>query len=244
MLNTQSPIPLYHQLADILSEQILIGEYQPGDKIPGELVLADTHAIGRPTVRQAIDLLVRRKILIKKRGSGTFVCEQDEEVDLFSMAGTTSAFKKKGKAVQTELNGGIELIPIEDTRENPFAGQSAYFFSRLSKVDGAPVLIEDIYLDPVCFKGIDQINMHGRSLARIVEETYYMKPNRCKQNFTIVQLTADRSKKLDLDIGDSILLVKRTLHFPQKESAVYSELYCRTDRFVFSQTFEGFSDER
>ena len=244
MLNTQSPIPLYHQLADILSDRIQAGEYQEGDKIPGELILAETYEIGRPTVRQAIDLLVRRRILFKKRGSGTYVCDEEDEVDLFSMAGTISAFKKKGKTVQTELIHKIELIIVEDSIENPFAGRSAFFFSRLSMVDGEPVLIEDIYLDADCFKGIDQIEIQGRSLARILEETYYMKPNRCKQNFTIIELTANRAEKLDLDIGETILEVKRTLHFPQKESAVYSELFCRTDRFVFSQTFEGYSDER
>ena len=59
MLNTQSPIPLYHQLAEILMEGIRTGDYPPGLRIPSEPQLAKAYGIGRPTVRHAIDLLVR-----------------------------------------------------------------------------------------------------------------------------------------------------------------------------------------
>ena len=60
MLNTQSPIPLHHQLADILMSRIRSGEYPAGDRIPAELKLAEAYNIGRPTVRQAIELLVSK----------------------------------------------------------------------------------------------------------------------------------------------------------------------------------------
>jgi DNA-binding GntR family transcriptional regulator len=58
MLNHKSPIPLYHQLADILLEQIRSGHYKPGQMIPSETGLAKQYSIGRPTVHQAMDTLV------------------------------------------------------------------------------------------------------------------------------------------------------------------------------------------
>jgi GntR family transcriptional regulator len=39
-----------------------------------------------------------------------------------------------------------------------------------------------------------------------------------------------------------ILVVKRFLNFAQAQNAIYSELYCRTDRFVFSQNIGGVID--
>jgi GntR family transcriptional regulator len=60
MLNPQSPIPLYHQLADILMAGIRSGDYPTGHRIPSEPQLAKDYGIGRPTVRQAIDVLVRQ----------------------------------------------------------------------------------------------------------------------------------------------------------------------------------------
>ncbi|WP_246804799.1 GntR family transcriptional regulator [Desulfosarcina cetonica] len=95
MLNPDSPIPLYHQLADLLMTAIDAGDYPPESRIPSEPQLAKTYGIGRPTVRQAIDLLVRRGLLTRRRGSGTYVRPPVPEVDLFSLAGTSSAFQKR-----------------------------------------------------------------------------------------------------------------------------------------------------
>ncbi|NLI33967.1 MAG: GntR family transcriptional regulator, partial [Deltaproteobacteria bacterium] len=52
MLNPHSPLPLYHQLAEILLSKVRAGEYPRGSRIPSENVLADLYSVGRPTVRQ------------------------------------------------------------------------------------------------------------------------------------------------------------------------------------------------
>jgi len=244
MLNSRSPIPLYHQLADIILAKIRSEKYPLGSRIPSENSLAARYSIGRPTARQATDLLVRKRILIRRRGSGTFVCEKQKEVDLFSLAGTISSFHKKGISITTRILHKTRLKLIEDDPENPFANKKAYFFSRLSRVEKAPVLIEDIYLHSALFSGIDQIDLAGRSLSQIVDEHYYMHPSGGKQNFRIGYLTGKRALKLDVTPDTPILTVKRFLHFDQAINAVYSELYCRTDQFIFSQTLGGIADER
>jgi DNA-binding transcriptional regulator YhcF (GntR family) len=140
MLNPESPVPLYHQLADILMARIRTGEYESGTRIPSENKLAASYGIGRPTVRQAIDMLVRKRILLRKRGSGTYVCKQEKEVDLFTLAGTMSSFHKKGISVQSRIKRQIRNVLVETDDDNPFSGQRAYFLSRLSLVDKEPVL--------------------------------------------------------------------------------------------------------
>ncbi len=241
-LNHQSPIPLYHQLADIILEKIRLGAYPPESKIPSENRLAEIYGIGRPTARQATDLLVRRRILIRKRGSGTFVQTEPKEVDLFSLAGTITSFHKKGISVTTSILEKTKLITVGDEPENPFADKTAYFLCRLSKVGENPVLIEDIYLHAALFTGIDSIDLSEQSLSRIVSEKYYMTPTDGKQNFSIGYLTGKKANDLSVSPETPILIVKRFLNFPQAKQAVYSELFCRTDQFVFSQTIGGIKD--
>jgi len=235
MLNSKSPIPLYRQLADILLANIRSGKYPSGSRIPSENSLAVRYGIGRPTARQATDLLVRKRILIRKRGSGTFVCKDQKEIDLFSLAGTLSSFHKKGISVTTSILQKITLKSIEDDPENPFANKRAYFFSRLSRVEKVPVLIEDIYLHETLFANIDRIELSDRSLSQIVDENYYMRPIGGKQNFRIGYVTGEKVKSLQVAPDTPILTVKRFLHFEQAKNVIYSELYCRTDQFVFSQ---------
>lgn len=240
MLNTLSPIPLYHQLANIILDKIRSGEYPPGSKILSENKLAARYGIGRPTARQATDVLVKKRILVRKRGSGTFVCEQQKEVDLFSLAGTTSAFNKKGIKITTQILQKIRLDQVRHDQENPFNTKKAYFYSRLSQVEKVPVLIEDIYLHDILFKGIDKMDLSSRSLAQIVDEHYYMKLSGGRQNFRIGYLSGEKANHLAITQDTPILVVKRFLSFAQTKNAIYSELYCRTDQFVFSQTLGAY----
>lgn len=224
--------------------KIRSGKYPSGSRIPSENSLAVSYGIGRPTARQATDLLVRKRVLIRKRGSGTFVSKNQKEIDLFSLAGTLSSFHKKGISVTTSILERITLKSIGDDPENPFAKKKAYFFSRLSRVEKVPVLIEDIYLHETLFAKIDRIDLSERSLSQIVDENYYMRPIGGKQNFRIGYISGKKAKSLQVTPDTPILTVKRFLNFEQAENAIYSELYCRTDQFVFSQELGEYTYER
>lgn len=243
MLNPRSPVPLYHQLADAIAAKIRSGEYPLGSRIPSEHQLAETYGIGRPTARQATELLVRKRMLVRKRGAGTFVRTEENEVDLLSLAGTMSSFHKRGIAAAAGIIKRTELRKVSHDAENPFSGATAYFLSRLSRVGETPVLLEDIYLHPYIFTGIDAVDLSGQSLSRIVSERYYMRPTGGKQNFRIAYVNGEKARQLAIEPRTPILLVKRFLHFPQAENAIFSELYCRTDQFVFSQTIRGLTDD-
>ena len=239
MLNPNSPLPLYQQLADILRDQIRGGDYPPDSRIPSEHQLAAAYGIGRPTVRQAVEVLVRQGMLTRRRGAGTFVQERGQEVDLFSLAGTTAAFQKEGVPVTTEVLGRTRRQTVARRKGNPFAGEKAYFFSRLSRVAADPVLIEDIYLHPDLFAGIEKIDLAGQSLSRVVAERYYLQPESGRQTFQITRVSGARAKALDVDPRTPILLVQRRLNFPLTPGGIYAELFCRTDRFVFAQEIGG-----
>lgn len=236
MLNTQSPIPLYHQLADILTAQIRSGEYAPGDVIPSETGMAKTYGIGRPTVRQAMDILVRKGLVQRKRGAGTFVKEPGPKVDLFSLAGTSQAFTMKGIDTRIKICDAISIRQIHQEPDNPFNRSRAFYFSRITLVDDDPVLLEDIYLDSELFSGLDTVDLDNKSLSQVVSDQYYLKPETGRQTFKVCGLDPKKAALLDIKENDAVLQVQRTLDFPNAKEAVYSRLYCRTDRFVFSQT--------
>ncbi len=242
MLNTRSPIPLYHQLADLLTRQIRDGEYHPGDSIPSETGLAKTYKIGRPTVRQAMDLIVRRGLVERRRGSGTYVREQKPSVDLFSFAGTSQAFETKGIKTAVETVTPICIRPVSDDIGNPFNRTAVLYLSRITRVDAVPVLLEDIYLHPQAFPGLDTVDLESRSLAQVVAEKYYLTPTMGRQIFKIAYLNDDKASALGVSSFDPILAVERFLDFTGMKNAVFSRLYCMTDRFAFSQTI-GLSPE-
>lgn len=236
MLNPNSPMPLYHQLADILTEQIRSGAYQPGDVIPSETGLAKDYGIGRPTVRQAMDALVRKGLIERKRGSGTFVKDQGPAVNIFSLAGTSQAFLTQGIKPEIRIIEPAGIKAIQDGQGNPFHEQQAYFFSRLTLVKSEPVVLEDIYLHAGLFHGLEKYDFKKQSLSAVVSDTYYMTPDTGHQAFKLVTLSSEKSAYLGLTSSDFILEVQRTLDFSGYPGAVFSRLFCRTDQFAFSQT--------
>src|ERR1700691_4862266 len=69
MLNPASPLPLYHQLAELLMAGISRGELAAGARLPSAPELSRVHRIGRPTVRQATELLGQRGRAERRRAS-------------------------------------------------------------------------------------------------------------------------------------------------------------------------------
>lgn len=236
MLNPGSPLPLYQQLADQLSREIATGALTPGGRLPSEPELARTHRIGRPTVRQATELLVQRGLVDRRRGSGTFVRSAPRRVDLFSLGGTLSSFREGGLTLTTKLLGRVSERRVPTDPDNPFSDQRALLLTRVGSVADKPVLLERLYFDSAVFAGLDKLPLAGASLSRIVEEHFYLKATHAEQSFRVAVPAEDVRQALGTSARTALLLVKRGLFFPRAPRAIFSELYCRTDELVFSQT--------
>lgn len=72
-VNRTSPVPLYFQVAEQLEKAILDGSLSAGERISNEVALASELGLSRPTMRQAIQVLVDKGLLVRKRGVGTQV---------------------------------------------------------------------------------------------------------------------------------------------------------------------------
>jgi GntR family transcriptional regulator len=72
-LERNSPVPLYYQVAQSIEHAINTGALAPGDRLENELSLTKRLGLSRPTARQAIQELVNKGLLVRKRGVGTQV---------------------------------------------------------------------------------------------------------------------------------------------------------------------------
>ena len=66
---------IYLQIADILCEQILDGEWPPQEKIPSVREMGITLQVNPNTVLRTYDFLQQKNIIFNKRGLGYFVEE-------------------------------------------------------------------------------------------------------------------------------------------------------------------------
>ena len=104
-----SPVPLYHQLAEQLSEAISGGQLQPGDAFENEVALTERLSLSRPTVRRAIQELVDDGLLVRRRGLGTTVANRK----VHRRAELTSLYDDLQRAGSTPRT---EVLSFEVTR--------------------------------------------------------------------------------------------------------------------------------
>jgi GntR family transcriptional regulator len=227
-------MPLYHQLADELFGQIRAGAYPPGERIPSEHELSRRYGLGRPTVRQATDTLIRTGVLERRRGSGTYVRGVPAQVDLFSLAGTLVSLEQSGVAFRADLLGKARVETITDAF-HPHAERSAVRLARLSRVQRSPVLLEEIDFLEACFAGLARMALRGKSLSEVVRAHYGLRLESADQSFRVSALDRERARLLALRKGALVLEVRRTLHFTGHPAAVFARMFCRTERFAFSQ---------
>ena len=125
----------------------------------------------------------------------------------------------------------------------PLLAVRPFFCSRLNRVDNAPVLLEEIYLHPVLFKGIETMDLRGRSLSQVVDTDFYLRPTGGRQTFRIGYLEKDRAAAMDVGPRAPVLTVHRFLNFKPADNAIFSILYCNTATFVFSQQIGGLNHD-
>src|ERR1700749_594420 len=73
MQDITSGVALWRQVADGIERGIADGTYAAGEKLPGEMEIAETYRDNRHTVRRALATLAERGLVRAERGSGTYV---------------------------------------------------------------------------------------------------------------------------------------------------------------------------
>ena len=75
------PVPIYHQLKQLLLDDILSGELGPGDRLPTEYELVDRYGVSRTPVTRALTELAAEGVIVRHRRRGSFVNPQWQPVD-------------------------------------------------------------------------------------------------------------------------------------------------------------------
>ena len=172
-------MPQYRKLYEILRRHILSGVYEEGSLLPSENELCALHGLTRPTVRQALESLVKDGLIAKRQGKGSIVRKPPQSIGILSIEGTASAIGDKylktvilQKPVirKWEENFPFELSEIE--RES-----GAIYLERLRYVDGKPVFYDINHLPNINLPRFTSRSLENRSLFETLRSHYQIRIN-------------------------------------------------------------------
>jgi GntR family transcriptional regulator len=164
-LERNSPVPLYYQLAQSIEHAINTGVLAPGDRLENELSLTSRLGLSRPTARQAIQELVNKGLLVRKRGVGTQVVRAqfrrtealsslNEDIIKAGKIPSTRLLEFSAGTVDQDVQGAIEAAGVSETE--------FVKIRRLRLADDVPLAILTNYL-PVRFE-ITESDLQSKGL--------------------------------------------------------------------------------
>ena len=211
ILDKDSPIPLYFQMAEIIKDKIESSEWKIDHIIPSEFKLCEDFQISRGTVRQSINYLIQEGYLYKKQGLGTFVCKPKHlfPVSSFYCVGVdrnNQRRKLKRKILSEKIikpNTRIKKIM------NLNSDKELYRIDALLLIESIPLSLEEIYLLKDLFPNLKSQDITHMSPYEIFIREYNLKISEVRESFTIKKLDKTTSGKLGLHNGAYALLISR-----------------------------------
>ena len=157
-------MPLYHQVVQGIEAAIHTGLLEPGSRLENEIDLAAQLNLSRPTMRKAMDELVRSGLLVRKRGVGTQVVSSQvrRPLELSSLYDDLSNNGSKPTTDVLSFSHEEADAAIRKALQLP-AGAKVYHFTRLRKVGGKPLaLMENWVRDDIT--ALDEATLGSQGL--------------------------------------------------------------------------------
>jgi len=105
----------FQQIKKHILTKIESGEWQENDPVPSENKLAEDFSVSRMTARRALEELNQQGLLIRTKGSGTFVASLKNQGSMFEIRDIADEIKERGhthQAIQIQLEQVIASTSI------------------------------------------------------------------------------------------------------------------------------------
>ncbi|MCY1723566.1 GntR family transcriptional regulator [Prolixibacteraceae bacterium Z1-6] len=232
-------IPQYRKLYEILRKHIIKGVYAEGDLLPSENELCAVHEMTRPTVRHALETLVKDGLITKKQGKGSIVRKPSQNIGILSIAGTASAvgvrYLKTDILQKPVIKTWPENFPFELSELEQESG--CIYMERLRYVDDEPVFYDINHLPNIFLPRITQRSFENKSLFEILRKHYQIEIQGGEQQLKAVKPTVQLRQLLHLKPGQPVLYIERKLHTNKPDFNIYSTIYFNSDKHAIFGNF-------
>lgn len=234
-VDRRSPVPLYFQVAEQLEQAIASGQLSPGFKLDNEISLADQLGLSRPTMRRAIQELVDKGLLVRKRGVGTQVVHGRvrRELELTSLYDDLRATGQK-PATRVLVNV-LQPAPAEVADELGIAeGAEVLHLERLRFADEKPLAVLRNWLPAKLISPTDEELQNGGLYQLIRDAGTHVQVAR--QRIGARGATTQEARLLGGRKNDAVLTMQRTAYADSGSAIEYGNHCYRPEAYSFEVT--------
>ncbi|GHF60073.1 transcriptional regulator [Streptomyces thermodiastaticus] len=225
-------MPLYFQLAQQLEAAIERGALTPGSLLGNEIELAARLGLSRPTVRQAIQSLVDKGLLVRRRGVGTQVVHSrvKRPLELSSLYDDLEAAGQRPATtvlVNTLVAASAEVAAALGVGE----GADVHRIERLRLAHGEPIAYLVNYL-PLGLLDLETGRLQATGLYRLMRSAG-ITLHSARQSIGARAATAAEADRLGEKEGAPLLTMERTTFDDTGRAVEFGTHIYRPSRYSF-----------
>lgn len=227
-----SPVPMYYQVAQQLEYAIESGALPTGSRLDGELALARQLGVSRPTLRRAIEYLVERGYLVRRRAVGTQVVHPKvrRPVELSSLYDDLATSRKNPRTKVLSL----ATVPATDAVAHALGlddGVEVQALERLRYADLEPLAIMRNWL-PVGLVELDAERLERSGLYQLMRAAG-VGLHLASQTIGARGATAAEARLLGARKGEPLLTMQRTTYNDAGQAVELADHLYRASLYSF-----------
>ncbi|MGW6898903.1 GntR family transcriptional regulator [Streptomyces sp. NBC_01727] len=231
-VDRSSPVPLYYQLSQQLEAAIEQGRLAPGSLLGNEIELAARLGLSRPTVRQAIQSLVDKGLMVRRRGVGTQVVHSQvkRSLELSSLyddleaAGQRPATRVLCNRIEPATARIAAALGVPE-------GADVHLVERLRSAHDEPMALLRNHV-PAGLVDLGTERLEATGLYRIMRAAG-ITLHSARQNVGARLATAEEAAQLAEPEGAPLLTMERTTYDDTGRAVEFASHVYRASRYAF-----------
>ena len=241
-MNSNLPLPKYHQIYLVLREQLIEGAYRDG--LPGDFSLMRQFGVARITVRKALSQLVDEGLIIREPGKGTKTvtpsrsnqssAKSQVQVKQAKLSGLLENLVSMGLNTQVKVLSVQILNPPEEVCNGLQIAsyETAQKAVRVRSTEDGPLSYITTWVPADIAKNFGKSELEKKPILLLLEEAG-VNVARAEQAITAKLADSVVAKHLDVQVGSALLGVKRVIYDEHDRPLQWLSGLYRPDRYEY-----------
>ncbi len=224
-----------HRIFLLLKDAILSGRMEPGEKLPGELKLAERHRVSRVTVRRALQALREAGLVARRPGIGTLVLEQPLDARLTaSVSNLLPNMVRMSEASDVRLLefGYVEPTGVIRERLGLASDERVQRSIRVRSMNGKPFSHLVTHVPARIALNYNEADLADTPLFVLLERSG-VRVSQATQTISAVLADQEVAQALEVAVGSPLIALTRVVCDQDGRGVEHLDALYRPDRYRF-----------
>ena len=224
VIDRNSAIPVYQQIATDILSRIASGEWPVGSQIDSENVLCEDYEASRVTVRQALTKLKYEGFLDRRQGQGSFV-KAKPEIETLDLFIPQVGVRKKSDITSENIVRQVELKPSALVREKLTLGENdpVAALTRQFVLHGRIIGIHHAWFPLARVAGITEVPLENNSITDTLQNRYNITFSAIENYIESISLDGETATMLNAATMTPSLKINSLYYDTEERVIEYSE---------------------